>query len=204
MKKILLILFAIGFVSCKQDVSDSPVELEVLSVDTLVSGAQNENLLVKVDSAKIKELKPLFKYKKDEFSEDQTEWITPIASSRYRNENGMYCYFSKDNLRFVFQYHADSWLFIRTCQFLIDDKPYTYTPEEVKRDNDETGITEWVDASVSTSSDLKAIVEALAVAKTAKVRLNGDNYYEVKNFSAKQIKSVKNTLAYYKALGNSI
>ena len=203
MKKILLLLIII-LASCKQDIAKSSDEFEAISVDTLVSGENIEQSSSKIDSAKIKELKSLFKYKKDEFSEDQTEWITPIASAKFRNENGMYCYFSKGNFRFVFQYHADTWLFIRSCQFLIDDKPYTYTPEEVKRDNDETGITEWVDANVSSNSELRDIIEALSVAKSAKVRLNGDNYYEVVKFSDKQLKSVKNTLEYYRALGYNI
>ena len=199
MKKITLLLIILLVTSCKNN--DTTVEPEMIAVDTS-SVSVTENIQT-IDSSKIKELKSLFKHKKDEFSESQTEWITPIASAKYRNENGIYCYFSKNNLRFVFQYHSDDWLFINKCQFLIDDKPFTYIPDQMKRDNDETGITEWFDDNVNENSETKKLINALANAKTAKVRLNGDSYYHVTNITSKQIKSIKNTLEYYKALGYS-
>ncbi|GIZ10001.1 hypothetical protein [Flavobacterium sp. UMI-01] len=198
-------LLLLGLLMPKNDKDknlNSEADSELIVVDTMDSNSGN--LKVNIDSAKIKELKPLFKHKKDEFSEEQTEWITPIASARYRNENGIYCYFSENNLRFVFQYHADDWLFIKNFQFLIDDKPYSFTPDDIKRDNDETGITEWFDSSVNSSNGSRQIVEALAKAKSARVRLNGDNYHHITNFTAKQLKSIKNTLEYYNALGYTL
>lgn len=197
---VLVGLFILGLLLPDSDKKEEAAKSE----EVVTPENATEVVKVTIDSAKIKELKPLFKHKKDEFSEDTAEWITPIASPRYRNENGTYCYFSKDNLRFVFQYHADDWLFIKGCKFLIDGKPYEFIPEEIKRDNDETGITEWFDVNVNSSNESTAIVNALAQAKTAKVKLIGDNYTDIKNITPKQLQSIKNTLEYYKALGNTI
>lgn len=201
---VFLGLFILGLLLPDENKKETTVTNKVtdVAVDTLVDVLVEKKSTI--DSVKIKELKHLFKHKKDEFSEDKTEWITPIDAAKYRNQNGLYCYFSESNLRFVLQYHSDDWLFIRNCQFLIDDKPYNFTPEGMKRDNDETGITEWFDVNVNNDNGATQIVKALAVAKSAKVRLNGDNYYHVTNFTPKQLKSIKTTLEYYKALGYSI
>jgi hypothetical protein len=152
-----------------------------------------------VDSSKIKKLKQFFDFKSDEFSEDKTSWTTPKSAPRYRNRNGTYCYFSPDNLRFVFQYHKDDWLFFSKCTFLIDGETFEYTPNEVKRDNDESGITEWFDEGVDISN--KDIIEAFANAKTAKVKLIGDNYVDIIIISKNELLGFKRTLEYYKALG---
>ena len=204
MKKITLILFLIVVCACKNEKSTGFSNDEIL-LDTAVTTVDSGGVVpikAKVDSSKIKELKPLFKHKSDEFSEDKTEWITPLAAPKFRNRNGIYCYFSANNLRFVYQYHSDDWLFIKKCQFLVDGKTFEYFPGEVKRDNDESGITEWFDDSVDANN--KDLIEALANAKKAKVKLNGDNYYDVKEISKKEIRSIKQTLEYFKALGNNI
>jgi hypothetical protein len=207
MKKIIIALTILTFISCKQTSPDESSVNEMFVVDTaaiVVDTAAvvvDTKILTAVDSIKIKELKPFFRHKSDEFSEDKTTWITPKASAPYRNQNGTYCYFSKNNLRFVFQYHADTWLFIDKCQFLIDGKAFEYTPVNMKRDNDESGITEWFDDNIDVTN--KDIITALANAKTAKVKLVGSNYVDVKNISSTQLLSFKRTIEYYKALGNS-
>jgi hypothetical protein len=195
----------IAFVVLMLLIPSADAKEEVVSIGEITT-IENEPIAAEttVDSAKIKELKGLFTNRKDEFSENKTEWITPKAAPAYRNSNGIYCYFSENNLRFVYQFHSDDWLFIKEYKFLIDDKPYSFKPDETKRDNDETGITEWFDIGVSSYDGSMAIVEALANAKTAKVKLVGDNYVEVKNISTKQLNSIKNTLAYFKARGNKL
>lgn len=175
---------------------DSTVSLFESSIKEIVKNIKAE---IKVDSSEINRLKPLFKSKTDEFSPDKNVWITPLVSPKYRNMNGTYCYFSQNNLRFVFQYHDDDWLFIRKLQFLIDDVAFEYIPVEIKRDNDRTGITEWFDEQVSFRNN--ELIEALAKAKKVKIKLIGDNYVDYRTVSAKEILSIKNTLDYYKALG---
>ena len=66
-----------------------------------------------------------FTFKKDEFS-DQV-WVEPKSSPKYRTRNGIYCYFTMennkptDNFRFVFQYYAEDWLFIRNIIFIVNN-----------------------------------------------------------------------------------
>ncbi|NGY38859.1 hypothetical protein FQU23_015250 [Flavobacterium sp. XN-5] len=201
MKKIIFFAsIVLCLSSCKQNQVEQ-IEFEEIVVDTSVVGETYKGENSTIDSAVIKKLKPLFRQKTDEFSEDKTTWITPIESAKYRNMNGIYCYFSSNNLRFVFQYHADSWLFINKCQFLIDGVAFEYVPSNLKRDNDESGITEWYDDPLDENN--KKILVALSNAKSVKVKLIGDNYVDYMIISKKKLGSIKNTLDYYKALGNN-
>lgn len=207
MKKILFLMFVVlCFSSCKQNtveqtqLDDIAVDTAAIILDTMAMGESFVGKANTIDSLLVKKLKPLFRNNTDEFSKDKTTWITPRESAKYRNMNGLYCYFSSNNLRFVFQYHSDSWLFFSKCQFLIDGKSFEYIPSNQKRDNDETGITEWFDDPVDTTN--KDIIIALSNAKSAKLKLIGDNYVDYRVISKKQITSIKNTLDYYKALGN--
>lgn len=201
MKKIIFYSIFIALISCQTN-NKSTSDIEDFASDTIATS----DLPIpppekKVDSAKVNELKPLFKFKTDEFSTDKTTWVTPKSAAKYRNMNGLHCYFSNNNLRFVVQFHRDNWLFIKECQFLIDGKPFLLIPEEVKRDNDYSGITEWFDISVDyKNSDL---IEALAAAKSAKVKFIGDQYVDIKNISAKEILGVKKTLELFNAMGYS-
>lgn len=200
---ILMLCLSIVIISCKKQ-NNYDSSFETLAYDTTAVAVDTGGVVLKgkrlpVDSSKIKKLKQFFDFKSDEFSEDKTTWTTPKSAPRYRNRNGTYCYFSPDNLRFVFQYHKDDWLFFSKCTFLIDGETFEYTPNEVKRDNDESGITEWFDEGVDISN--KHIIEAFANAKTAKVKLIGDNYVDIIIISKNELLGFKRTLEYYKALG---
>lgn len=54
-------------------------------------------------------------------------------------------------------------------------------------------FTEWFDVNVNSSNESSAIVAALMQAKTAKVKLIGDNYTDVKKITPKQLQSIKTT-----------
>lgn len=156
------------------------------------------------DSSKIKNLKHLFTEKKDDFGE--STWIKPKSKPEYINQNGFYCYFEKDangnafNFRFVGQYAADDWLFIKYLKFNIDGKNYEFYPSEVNTDNDST-IWEWFDEGINVTDS--KLIEAIANAKSVKIRFEGRQYYNDKIMSKNNINSIKNTLEYYKALGGS-
>ena len=197
-KDITMNQFKFSIEKAKEEIRKSIISMDNI-YENLETNNSTQNIKPKIDSAKIKELKPFFKSKTDEFSSDKTTWITPKSAPPYRNQNGTYLYFSANNLRFVFQYHRDNWLFINSCQFLIDGKVFEFTPNEVKRDNDESGITEWFDENINYSNN--DLIEALANAKSAKVKLVGDKYVDIKVISKNQIQSFKRTLEYYKALG---
>jgi hypothetical protein len=206
MKKITFLCLMSAFIGCKNSNSENyDYSEEVDSTATLISDSISaESLKPKFDSVKIKNLKSLFVSKKDEF--ESNTWVQPKAKPYYRNQNGVYCYFSEvdgtaSTLRFVLQYHKDDWLFIKKMAFLIDGENFEYIPEEVKRDNDETGITEWIDVPVNYSN--MNIIDAIADAKSVKIKLYGDNYVDYVTLSKKQINSIKNTKEYFQAKGGS-
>lgn len=152
----------------------------------------------------VKKLSKLATFRKDEFK--GITWVEPKGKPAYRNRNGIYCYFSKEgsevsNFRFVIQYLSDDWLFIEDYRFVIDGKSYTYTPMKVDRDNGDGDIWEWSDEKVS-DRDLE-LIEALANAKTAKIRFEGSQYYKVKAITTAQLKSIKDMLSLYKAMGGT-
>jgi hypothetical protein len=159
----------------------------------------------KIDSLKIKGLAKYFSKKNDEFSNNNSTWFTPKTAPKFANANGIYCYFQTENgipnkLRFRIQYHAEDWLFFDKVQFSIDGKAYDYIPTKTETDSGNGGsIWEWFDESIIESD--KDLINALANAKSAKMKLNGKQYYEVKTISKAQINSIKQTLEYYKAMG---
>lgn len=162
-----------------------------------------ENLKVIEETPQIKELKKKFRIRKDEFDENNLVWYEPKSSPNYRNANGFYCYFGTKNgspyvLRIVHQYSSDDWLFIQSYKFSIDGKAYSYTPSDMKTDND-NGIWEWSDEVVD--SEIKEILNALINCKSAKIRLEGRQYYDTKIITTSQIKSIKETIELYKLIG---
>lgn len=166
---------------------------------------QNFKKTAKIDSVKIKELTKSFSKKKDEFSNNNSTWFTPKTAPKFANANGIYCYFQTENgipsnLRFRLQYLANDWLFFDKVQFSIDGKAYDYVPTKTETDSGNGGyIWEWFDESVNESD--KELINALANAKSAKMKLNGKQYFDVKNISKTQINSIKQTLELYKAMG---
>lgn len=158
----------------------------------------------KIDSAKVKSLEKYFTVEKDEFSKDQSKWYKPKSAPKYTNRNALYCYFQvvngkAENLRLRLQYFASDWLFINTVQFSIDGKAYEYTPSDVDRDNGSGDIWEWFDENISGGD--KDLIRALANAKSAKMKLIGQSYHDVKTISSSQISAIKNTIDMYNALG---
>lgn len=158
-----------------------------------------------IDSAKVKLLEKSFQIKTDEFSNDNKKWYRPKSAPTYANANGIYCYFQTENgipsnLRFRLQYYSDDWLFFSRVQFSIDGKAFEYIPLDTETDSGNGGyIWEWFDESVSESD--KELINALANAKSAKMKLIGRQYFDVKTISQSQINGIKQTLELYKAMG---
>lgn len=158
-----------------------------------------------IDSAKVKKLEKSFRIKQDEFSNNNKKWYKPKSAPIYTNANGIYCYFQTENgmpsnLRFRLQYYNDDWLFFSRIQFSIDGKAYEYVPLNTETDSGDGGyIWEWFDESVSESD--KELINALANAKSAKMKLIGRQYYDTRTISQSQINGIKQAVELYKALG---
>lgn len=158
-----------------------------------------------IDSFKIKELKPYFNEKKDEFDPSGLVWHKPKSAPQYTNMNGIYCYFQTNkgvpsNLRFRIQYHADNWLFFRKVQFSIDDEAYEYIPSNTETDSGHGGkIWEWFDEPIRESD--KELINALLKANSAKMRFIGRQYYDIKTITKSQLNDIKRTIELYQAMG---
>lgn len=197
-----------------KDSLEKAMETQIFSMQNSVKESLNKsnaekanNSQTTIDTAKIKTLKIFFNVRTDEFDVNKKTWYEPKNSPKYRNENGIYCYFGSENgnannFRFVIQYYADDWLFIQKYQFSIDGKAYELYPDKVETDSGDGGyIWEWCDQSINASdSDL---IEALANAKEAKIKFVGRQYVTVKTISQDQIKTIKKALDLYKAMGGT-
>lgn len=155
------------------------------------------------DSVKVDSLKKFSRIKKDEFS--NLTWYEPKACPKYRNSNGVYCYFggneyrATSSLRFTIQYYASDWLFIEYAIFLIDGNTYRFNHEFADRDNAGGYIWEWIDIPIESYSD-KQIIEAIANAKSVKIKFIGKQYYDTRTLSATQISGIKQNFELYKAM----
>ena len=179
--------------------SDSIAKVEAIKAE---EKAKEEKL--KNDSI-INVSEKLFTKKYDEF--ENRYWIKHKTAPKYTDMNGCYCYFQiqhtiASNFRFVFQYFAADWLFIDRMIFNIDGENTTIIPD-MNTDHANGNIWEWCDVFVDKYSSInESFILKLANAKSVKVKLIGNNnYYTIKTLSAQQIKSIKDTYDYYKALG---
>ena len=166
---------------------------------------KTSNSVPVIDSVKVKSLEKLFRIKEDEFSNNNKKWYTPRTAPLYANANGIYCYFQTEfgipsNFRFRIQYYNDDWLFFNRVQFAIDGKAYEYVPVDTETDVGDGGhVWEWFDEAVSTSD--KELINALANAKNAKMKLIGRQYHDTKIISQSQLSAIRNTLELYNAMG---
>lgn len=195
----LLFFFLVG--KCSNDFFGKSGEIEKTKKTNTV---KIKTVDVEKNQEEAKKLTPLFSEKKDDF--ESFSWVSPKSKPQFSNVNGFYCYFAKDssgvhNLRFRGQYANSDWLFVDALKFNIDGETIDYYPNDVSRDNDST-IWEWYDDLV----DAKAFIllSKIANAKSVKVRWIGRQYKEDRTMSSANILSIKNTLAYYKALGGVV
>lgn len=175
--------------------SDSAIRAEI-KADSI---AEAINKKERDSVAKI--LKPKFRISKDEFEE--AAFVRHNTSPKYVNYNGVFFYFEKtadlaSNLRLKIQYASDDWLFIEHYIFNIDGENVTVFPSNVERDHSSGDIYEWADISYGTNTGL---FHKLKEAKVVKIKFSGKQYYDTKTLSNSQIKALKETFQYYKALG---
>ena len=192
--------------------SEIEIYERVFSIDNSLERIKQESeaekkAQLKVDSAAVASLLPFFNVKKDEFDPRAPVWYVPKNAPKYVNRNGIYCYFETENdipqnFRIKIQYYAEDWLFIRKVQFSIDGNPYEFIPTSPERDHDNGYIREWIDEQVSLG-DVE-IIKALANAKTAKMKLIGSKYHNIKTITPQQILDIKRAVDLYEAKGGQL
>ncbi|WP_146198713.1 hypothetical protein [Pararcticibacter amylolyticus] len=155
-----------------------------------------ENIKIDKETFRAK-LRSCYK-KKDEFEE--MTWYYDQSSPKFTNANAIECYIGKDAtkvfLRFRVQYLSDDWLFIDNAIFNIDGVNFDYIPGKVERDNGGGDIWEWFDEPGEGQALL--ILSKLANARSAKVKFNGHQYYNIRQISSRQRQAIKHVLQVYK------
>lgn len=199
-----LFILSVGiFSGCNNKTNKVQPKIDSVRVDSIkIDSIKKANLIQdSINQCIVKELQCKFINKVDEFT--GTTWVIPKTAPKYRNINGTYCYFAKSesaayNFRFVLQYAADDWLFIRHLYFNIDGRNLVFRNVAFDRDNN-TKIWEWCDLAVESPT----LITMLENAKTVKIKMEGLEYEEVRILNAKTLKSIQNTIKYYKALGGT-
>lgn len=196
---ILSLLFG-SIATCSN--KDWAKEVDSLSQDSLESPAKiAAKPKINTDSV-VKVFRSDFIFKKDEFGD--RIWVEPKNRPQYTNVNRIYTYFELDdsiarNFRFRIQYTADDWLFIQKITFNIDgNRNIVFVPEKMERDND-SSIWEWCDEPINTQYEF--LISALAKAKKAKVKFDGQQYYDTRTITDNELKYIRKTYEFYLALG---
>ena len=188
--------------SCQSRVKNSSFYNDTDTVNTVMESVDSTSIIeeqkrIAAEEARLQErkaeldkLSKNFNQKKDEFS-DKT-WIYPKDRPKYRNRNATYRYFMKQNnevrnFRFVFQYVNSDWLFIEDLIFNIDGKVFKYTRLDFNTDCGGGRIWEWCDLQL-TDIDL---IRALEKAKSVKIKMNGDKYYDTRTLNSVAITSIQ-------------
>jgi hypothetical protein len=136
-------------------------------------------------------------------------WYKHPSSPKYRNANGFYLYFGKEDsgtftpLRLAVQYYSEDWLFIRSAWAKADNERVDVPHETSRymgweRDNSGGSIWEWSDTALTSSSE-KSVVRTLANAKKVTVRFEGRQYYDDRTISAAQQKAMREVITAYEA-----
>ena len=89
------------------------------------------------------------------------------------------------------------WLFQVDSIFNIDGKVFEYRRLDFNTDCSGGQIWEWCDLQLSDTD----LIRALENAKSIKIKMNGDKYYDTRTLKSATITSIQNTIKYYKALG---
>jgi hypothetical protein len=185
MKKILIGL-SIGFICCSSPENhgaDEVMEKITKEHDSVIAALKTETDAIKasiivVNKDSVKNLLKGLTLKKDEFK--QVTFYKNYNNSYY--SNAVSIYLVEDNKgeingRLKIEYSAEDWLFINNYTFLCDGVVYDYTPEnDIVRDNSEGEIYEYSDQVYS--PQINKIMKAIISSKVAKLRCNGDKYYD--------------------------
>lgn len=155
------------------------------------------------DSATIVRLTPKFRKIKDKF--DEKMWYKSKTAPQSLQKSYVYLSFEASepragNLKMKIQYAGSDWVFFEYVHFYIDGKTYTIDCFETQRDNSAYLVWESYDFEHPDNSLLKAMYNASSV----KVKYEGDDKSSVRTLSEKELKSIKETIDLYKAMGGHV
>lgn len=103
-------------------------------------------------------------------------------------------------LRVKFQYHSDSWLFVRSVTVRADDKVYELGRLNFERDNGSGSIWEWVDMRAPSQE----VMNHWMTAKRVVIRFEGDKYINDFTLPASQQAQLREVYWAWKSMGGKI
>lgn len=164
-----------------------------------IISALKELSSISVDKATFKKLYANARKKRDEFSSNT--FIYDKTSPHYSNVSGVYAYIVANGtdyeFRFRTQYVAENWLFIERMTVNTDGENTGLSPK-FERDSGDGKIWEWSD-DASSDDELRLFVN-IAKAKKAKIKYDGEKYYDAVTITSKQQAALKRQLQIYKGL----
>lgn len=198
----------------------APNEQEVVQLMAMVEhGLQKGELMEKAKLQKKrfekkKRTRELLRKMKAEYDDDKNiTWYRDKRSPSYTNQNAMFLYFSKkdgsdraSSLRLKIQYASEEsggYINIEKYRFDYDGKNYTFTPEKMKRDRDDSNRGfEWSDNSVKGKTG--KLIRALSTANDATIRFLGKNGTKKRELDESEKDALYNVLEVYEAMGGRI
>ena len=147
--------------------------------------------------------KLLLNMKIDKDDVDYKFFISPTGNS-LRSEAKLYIGFNdkKQWLRFKVTYYDDDWLFVSSYKVAADDYRWQSSKLKFERDNSSGSVWEWID--VAAKKKEIEVAKALANAKKATIRFQGDQYYSDKQLQDDQKISILKVLKLYSLMGGKI
>lgn len=132
--------------------------------------------------------------------EDRRIYSDPsTGNNKADDELSLFLVEQEENLQLVLSktYSANNWLFINSMIVLADGQRFTFENlyDQVARVTTSIGIKETFQSSVD--DKLEEAIRAIANAKEAKIRLNGENSYRDIEITEREKRALRNILALY-------
>lgn len=126
-----------------------------------------------------------------------------ISTNQSIASNGFYPYIGKDAdslwMRLVVRFSDSDWLFFDRMVIVADGIRVGFSGLKPQRDVGDGYVSEWLDGPVSKRE--YALLEAVAVAKNASLRLEGPNFQKDREISPREKAAIINVVMAYRALG---
>lgn len=158
----------------------------------------------KAEAEKRKKLRSLESLVKKHDEMEGITWYHDKSKSSYKNSLHLYLGHRESGkawMRMVCRYYGDGWLFTDRIVIRVDDKNYIldYDPGDLKRDTGSGGsVWETLDMTVRYTD--VPMLQAIAAAKSVKVRMSGDRGYEEFRVSSSRRAGIGRVLDAYEAL----
>jgi len=128
----------------------------------------------------------------------------------HSRESRMYLYFSEKDgaagqLRLCICYVASDWLFIKGFIFKHGDDSYTLPADRfnVKNDNGNGKVWEWIDIPVEDAKLYKTLVE-MSQRFNVTMRYTGDQYKKDRDVSSEELAAMRTVLAAFEMMGGEV